>query len=256
MRCSLRGSFLNAATLAAQTVNKWMSPVDVVRAREQRLTKVSKRVSKEEKDIQRIQTELNRLVQVAKQRHETESAEYQATAVEGVELSPFPAFSLQSLLAENSEIGNLIRKYTSELELVKTAFKRSQAEEKDVISQNSLEQNRTNEIAEWMSSVKEILWPTTGPNQQLGVPLASGELPDGVRRAAFEAEKLGVAKVEDVVYVIQCFLWMGWCFRCLHSLRGPITTNELRRLVNASRSIKFYDDRIVKILTNILSRSK
>ena len=40
IRCTLRVSFLNAATLAAQTVNRWMSPIDIIRTREQRLTKV------------------------------------------------------------------------------------------------------------------------------------------------------------------------------------------------------------------------
>lgn len=224
------------------------------------IVQVSKRVNKEEKDILRIQSELNRLVVLARQRHELEHQQHSAgDGALGVTGVPSQApFSLQNLLSDGSEIGSLIRKYTNELEVLKASFRRCQQEEKDVISQNALEQSKSNEIVEWMNSMKEILWPATNDVIALakGSPLISGELPEGVRKAAYDAEKVGISKVEDVIYVVQCFLWMGWCFRCLDSLRGPITTNELRRLVNASRSIKFYDDRIVKVLINILTRSK
>jgi hypothetical protein len=107
-----------------------------------------------------------------------------------------------------------------------------------------------------MNKIKVLLWPSSSEDINLGAPSLSGELPEGIRLAAVEADSLGISKVEDVIYVVQCFLWMGWCYRCMHSIRGPICTNELRRLINAARNIKFYDDRIVKILLVILTRAK
>jgi hypothetical protein len=257
VRCSLRASFLNAVVLAAQTINRWMNPVEISRAREMKLSKASKRAGREEKDILRIQSELNRIVLMAKQRHEAEAL-VQASALsslDGTLIVPTP-FSLQALVNEGSEVGNLIRKYSFELEALKTSVRKGQADERDLVTHSLHEQNKQAEIVEWMGLIREILWPTSPQSQLLGAPQKSGELPEGVRRAAFEAERGDISKVEEVVSVIQCFLWMGWCFRCLSSLRGPISTQELRKLVNASRSIKFYDDRIVKTLINILTRSK
>lgn len=263
IRCTLRQSFLNAATLAAQSVNKWMNPLDVMRSREQRLNKVSKRVMKEEKEMERIQSELSRLIQMGKQRHESEVArmgsDHPTAALFGAQptsAEEAEQFSLLALLSQNNEITASIRKFTNEYEVLKQSFKRNQTEEKEVQAMIQLEQSRSSEISDWMESFKDIIWPSSSDTRILGAPLPTGELPVGVKKAAVEAERLGISKVEDVVYVLQCFLWMGWCFRCLISIRGPISTNELRRLVNASRSIKFYDDRIVKILVGVLTRAK
>ena len=263
IRCTLRQSFCNAAMLAAQSVNKWMTPLDVLRSREQRLNKVSKRVAKEEKEMERIQTELSKLVQLGKQRQEAEIArlgsDHPAVSMFGAQpptTEEAEQYSLLALLSQNNEITAAIRKYTNEYEVLKQSLKRNQAEEKEVQAIIELEHSHSSDISEWMQSLKVILWPSSPETLNLGAPLPTGELPIGVKRVAVEAERLGISKVEDVVYVLQCFLWMGWCYRCSMSIRGPISTNELRRLVNASRSIKFYDDRIVKILVGILTRAK
>lgn len=263
IRCTLRQSFHNAAMLAAQSVNKWMVPSDVLRAREQRLNKISKRLAKEEKEMERVQTELTKLVQLGKQRQESEMArlgpDHPAVSMFGAQpptAEEAEQYSLLALLSQNNEITAAIRKYTNEYEVLKQSLKRDQAEEKEVQAIIQLEHSRSSDISEWMQSLKTILWPSSPETHSLGAPLPTGDLPIGVKRAAVEAERLGISKVEDVVYVLQCFLWMGWCFRCSMSIRGPISTNELRRLVNASRSIKFYDDRIVKILVGILTRAK
>ena len=263
IRCTLRQSFNNAAMLAAQSINKWMNASDVLRAREQRLSKVTKRVAKEEKELERIQVELSKLVQMGKQRQESEmvrlGADHPAVSMFGARPPTAEEAEQQTLLAllsQNNEITVAIRKYTNEYEVLKQSLKRNQAEEKEVQATMQLEHNRSSDISQWMESLKAVLWPSSADEHSLGAPLPTGDLPIGVKRAAVEAERLGISKVEDVVYVLQCFLWMGWCFRCSMSIRGPISTNELRRLVNASRSIKFYDDRIVKILVGVLTRAK
>ena len=57
-----------------------------------------------------------------------------------------------------------------------------------------------------------------------------------------------------MVIVIDAFRWMTWCNLCLQAIRAPPRTAILRRLVTATRNLKVTDDKIIKLLGNILTK--
>ena len=54
IRCTLRSSFRQAANTVAQVTNRWCAPIETARFQEARRSKASKKVSKEEKEVNKL----------------------------------------------------------------------------------------------------------------------------------------------------------------------------------------------------------
>ena len=78
----------------------------------------------------------------------------------------------------------------------------------------------------------------------------------GMRNALDAARMLGILEVVDVDTTMEAFRWMAWCFRCLHTLRIPPATYTLKRLIDCCKPLKLADERIVRAVGGILSRSQ
>ena len=85
--------------------------------------------------------------------------------------------------------------------------------------------------------------------------LMSISVSDGIRKFAEEAISLGIDKVEDVATILENFRWMSWYHIALHGLRQPLTTKVLTRLIDITKPFPLNDDRIVKLLNQILVRA-
>lgn len=96
--------------------------------------------------------------------------------------------------------------------------------------------------------------------QPLKAPSTSSKSKDllsyGMRNALDAARMLGILEVVDVDTTMEAFRWMAWCFRCLHVLRIPPATYTLKRLINCCRPLKLADERVVRAIGGILSRSQ
>ena len=77
----------------------------------------------------------------------------------------------------------------------------------------------------------------------------------GMSNALSAARMLMILEVVDVDTIMEAFRWMSWCYRCLHVLRIPPATHTLQRLLAGCKPFKLADDKIVKAISGILSRS-
>ena len=77
----------------------------------------------------------------------------------------------------------------------------------------------------------------------------------GMCNALDAARLLRILEVVDVDTMMEAFRWMAWCHRCLHVLRIPPATQTLKRLLACCRPFKLADDKILKAVGGILSRS-
>lgn len=80
-------------------------------------------------------------------------------------------------------------------------------------------------------------------------------VPDAIRRAAEAAVALNIDKVEDVVEMVESFRWMSWCNVTLHAIRSPLTTTGLHKLIESGRSMRFADDKILKLFQHINTKA-
>ena len=80
-------------------------------------------------------------------------------------------------------------------------------------------------------------------------------LSDGMCNALDAARLLRILEVVDVDTMMEAFRWMAWCHRCLHMLRIPPATQTLKRLLACCKPFKLADDKILKAVGGILSRS-
>lgn len=77
----------------------------------------------------------------------------------------------------------------------------------------------------------------------------------GMCNALDAARLLRILEVVDVDTMMEAFRWMAWCHRCLHVLRIPPATQTLKRLLACCKPFKLADDKILKAVGGILSRS-
>ena len=77
----------------------------------------------------------------------------------------------------------------------------------------------------------------------------------GMRNALDAARILNIVEIVDVDNTIEAFRWMAWCYRCLHVLRIPPATHTLRRLILCCKHFKMADDKLIRALGGILTRS-
>jgi hypothetical protein len=77
----------------------------------------------------------------------------------------------------------------------------------------------------------------------------------GMCNALDAARMLRIQDVVDVDTTMEAFRWMSWCYRCLHVLRIPPATHTLKRLLACCKPFKLADEKVVKAVGGILSRS-
>ena len=164
-----------------------------------------------------------------------------------------------------------------ELELAKLRLNESRADEQECIKQRALEENKREEIQNWMISIQAILWPSTPEEIEAGRPLGQDNppgftllqphpsldhlkllrslVPDIIRKTAQDAIDYGIDRIEDVNLVLEAFRWMSWCNLCLHGLRAPLSTRALKRLLDASSTLRA-DERVIRVLNGIASRAR
>ena len=99
--------------------------------------------------------------------------------------------------------------------------------------------------------------PVPCPPNRASVSLSKSKdfLTYGMCNALDAARMLRILEVVDVDTTMEAFRWMAWCFRCLHVLRIPPATHTLKRLLACCKPFKLADDKIMKAVGGILSRS-
>ncbi len=81
-------------------------------------------------------------------------------------------------------------------------------------------------------------------------------LPIGMQVIVKAANNGGILTVSDVLQVIEAFRWMNWCNLTLHLLRFPPSSPLLKKTIDSARSLRFMDEKIIKLLEGIHSRIK
>lgn len=81
-------------------------------------------------------------------------------------------------------------------------------------------------------------------------------LPPSVQNLYDKANAWQISQVEDVVMVKDAFRWLSWCNLVLHVLRYPASTPLLRHVLDETKSMRVVDDKIVKLLSQVLSKAR
>jgi hypothetical protein len=156
----------------------------------------------------------------------------------------------------------------------------------------SVETAHSSKTTRWMQKIQHVLWPSNNPDiKQIGAVTASrvgapvgcavtsmktlvGYLSKNPGKEEWDSDKLLSPKmleitrefvdgnivaansVEDVLLVVDAFRWMSWCNICLKILRCPPSTEFLRKLIDCAKPLRVTDDKVLKLLTGILSRAR
>lgn len=81
-------------------------------------------------------------------------------------------------------------------------------------------------------------------------------LPASVQNLYDKATAWQISQVDDVVMVKDAFRWLSWCSLVLHVLRYPASTPLLRSVLEETKSMRVVDDKILKLLSQILNKAK
>ena len=284
LKCSLKTSFMNAASIAAEATNRWMAHEDTSRFHEQKKQKLLKKKLKDDKELVLVKRNTLIMEKYMAYRLMLEGADAPAdfnlpaltdSNMENPEIiltsvdSMVKAASTQELAAvvklHREDVANMekkIGKYNQELEELNTNIE--------------LETSRRGAIIEWMKAMQKVLWPTSSADLESGRPLGPEHprddhklgfdrftqndnhyvlLPDGMCTAADAAISLEIDKVEDVITILDCFRWMSWCNISLHLIRVPPTSIALKKIVDVTKLLRMVDDKIIKVFANIVARA-
>lgn len=274
LRCTLYTSFSQGAVTAAQTINAWMNPDEITRARELRKLKYTKKIAKEEKDFNRLKTAVDEMTRIEEQNKLLADMEGRPDMGN---IAPGANGMLTGTVAEklnSSHLNNL----KAELEESRARLAKSKADQREVVAQIDAEAAKRDAIVAWMIEMQKIMWPSNDAELEIGKPLAPDHkrahqitledclcrpgtlsiyslLADGMCAMADKAISMGIDKMEDVVIVLDCFRWLSWCSVCSNILRTPPTTMMMRRLLNATKPLRVFDDKILRFLSGVLTRA-
>ena len=141
-----------------------------------------------------------------------------------------------------------------DLEAMMNRFQQTLKEEAEEVAMGKLEVSKRSCIVEWMVEVRAVVWPESPEKIALGSPREDGVAAVATSLQA-EATLLGIDRIPDVVFILDCFEWLAWCYQSLLILREPVQTSLLRKHVGQARRIKCNDEKIVKFLMAGLSRA-
>jgi len=121
-----------------------------------------------------------------------------------------------------------------------------------LVDRNSLKtpENKLSEIADRGDS------PTFGLlMRDLSRKISLGLLPQSVQNLYNKANAWQIGHIEDVMTLRDAFRWLSWCNLVLHMLRYPASTPLLRQVLEITKSLRVIDEKIVKLLTQILHKA-
>lgn len=263
-RCAILQSFNAAALSVAETVNRWMDVDACLRLRDAKVQKLVRRAQREEKEIQRIVTQINNENEVWKQRMESvqQSDILDAHMIgrqsnfmsNDMEYASFPSASASSLASEAVTHADKVQTLRTELLHVRARLQEALQEESEEQMILKLEYTRKSSIFQWMVFMRSVVWPKSEAERSLGMPRENG-ISNGIRNATLEADTLGIMNVPDVNMILESFKWMAWCYRALFLLRGPPSTRAARRLVEDAKTIRLADEKTARYVTTLLTKS-
>lgn len=83
-----------------------------------------------------------------------------------------------------------------------------------------------------------------------------GLLPESVQNLYTKASSWNIDHIEDVMMVKDAFRWLSWCNLVLHLLRYPTNTPLLRQVLDVTKTLRVVDEKIVKLLTQVLQKAR
>lgn len=254
IKCSLRTSFTNAASIAAEATNRWISHEDNSRFHELKKLKVLKKKVKDEKELGSLRRTSEMLEKYLVYRLTKEGQALPAN----IDLPDLPEVNDLALAnpdilfsgVDNTvkaqsthDLLNTIKAHRDDVATYEKRVSKLGQELDDLSSNIVLEGSRRFAIIEWMKAMQKVLWPTSSADLESGRPLGPEHprddhklgfdrfiqvdnryvlLPDGMCTAADAAISLEIDKVEDVLTILDCFRWMSWCNVALHLIRVPL----------------------------------
>lgn len=189
---------------------------------------------------------------------ETASAATSIAPPGAIDISDLLRSKLTSITTSIAEFELLLKQLTAQSSQQEERVLRAKKEESDYSAVVVEEYSKKSVIVEWMLAMQGFLWPETQEEYVLGVPKVSdcGYLPIGLRSAIECAQLSNISHFDDVIHIIESFLWMNWCNYTLAVLRGPPNTSSLKFLIALAAPLKYADDKFIKALRGILTRAR
>lgn len=284
IKCTLKTSFMNAASIAAEATNRWMSHEDTSKFHEQKKQKLLKKKAKDEKELVTSKRTVLVMEKYMAYRLRVEGAEAPANfslpelSDVNIEDNDLLLSSVDTIIKQQStqDLATTVTTYRDDVNSLERRIVKYNQELEDLSNNMELETSKRSAIIEWMKAMQKVLWPTSSADLESGRPLGPEHprddhklgfdrfshndnhyvlLPDGMCTAADAAISLEIDKVEDVITILDCFRWMSWCNISLHLIRVPPTSIAIKKIVEVTKLLRMVDDKIIKIFANILGRA-
>ena len=235
IRCSIKNSFNESVVQCFKITNIWMDVASLSHDQKLKAGKQQKKLTSTQNSVRRMEAEL-KLISPA-------VGEVTPIAESNGSEASDPTVSRVSLLSNDIlEANGKLEKVKIECEVLKV--------------QHDFEIENYPVISKWMKRVQELLLPESSSSETGGRPVLSpGNLPPGFNDLVLEAKDDRFDSIDDVISAADHFRWMSWCYCCLYALRIPMTSNLLRFVLQSMKSIKSSDEKILKFLNGVSTRS-
>lgn len=235
IRCCIGNSFKEHAVQAYKTTNAWLDLAALKHAQKLKVGKHQKKLTLAQNSAKRMEAELKLIGPL-----DAGSAAADTTVAEAV--APDPLSRSATLSNELLEANEKVEKIRREGEALR--------------AQCDFEIANRPVVLEWMKEVQELLVPDASTRELSGRPILSpGDLPSGFSELLAAAKAINIDCIDDVLSIIDSSRWMTWCYCCLYALRYPMTSTLLRFMLQSVKSIRNPDEKIVKFLNGISTRS-
>jgi hypothetical protein len=218
-RCTIVQSFQMTAANVGTIANKWMVKEDVQRKRESDSLRITKKIQREEREIDRLQLALqahvNHITAQQAAAAKTSAAASSAATLAGsmaplistsltglvaapIVHAPTPVVAVNGIAAPSApSLENVlaqadayqIKRYDSlRLEILETNKRLAEGkkEEEHNNKQTAMEMSRSADMVSWMQKIQKIIWPSTTDEQKAGLPKGSdGTLKENLQPAEY-----------------------------------------------------------------------
>jgi hypothetical protein len=271
LRCNLKSSANQGFQSIASIISLWMSPEDAIKHLETKRYRVTKKVSKEEADLNLLLTELalaqkhihnvmnGGVFPAAPTTVTTQSSETTGGDEAGAS-QPAAASASVSIDALNAKVIKL----EEDIVTARARLTKALQEEIEIKKFYTLDMEGRLAWNQWMVMIRDMLWSNGFPSSPANCSSSGnggvGRIPieAQILHATHRARELGIIDFPDVVNILNSFRWVSFCYLATNLLRGPPTVKQIETLLLVTKKLKigYMDEKMIRSITGLMNRTR
>ena len=259
LRCAFKTSANQGFQNIAGIVSLWMSPEDAVKHLETKRYRVSKKVSKEDAELNQLLAALPIAKKKLKELRDGKTVNHQAVVCEDTSNSNSDISATVSSDVNSVEVWeNKVSKIEEDIEAARAKLNKALSDEVDIKKFYSLDIQGRLAWNQWMVLVRDMLWMHSAPSTSDTTTLDRIPIQPNILHAIQRAQELEIIDFPDVVSIFTSFRWVSFCYLVVNLLRGPPTVKQIDSLLSLSKRLKigYLDEKLMKSFAGLMNRCR